>query len=227
MRNRPISPFFKSAILLWLTLCLCAPLLAQRDDVTTTVSPKLRGFLDHNPKAFQVLTNALRESFTNKAVQLYYFYSTNESLARALHSYPSESDVSIYVRENQQPVDEYICFLYETINARREMRFRQLSEQAESGHISRHDFAIEVNKAEFNAVKMTRDLLAGLKFSKQEEAESYYCKRFRDCPNDFEGFLSYIRKVSPQRNVMADYEMKYDSLRKRAIEQQPAKGTVP
>ena len=188
---------------------------AEEGRILNTLSPKLRQFLSENPKAYQSLTNSLSEAFAKRTLQLYYFYSDDESIARASHYYPNEAAVGIFIRENQQALDEFICLVFEAINSISEKGFLELFAKAESGEISKDNFTREIAKLEFKAAKRTRDLLMGIRPSGSEAFRSYYYKRFKDCPDDFEDFLLYSKKVSsPHRDSTKEWEMKYDLLRK-------------
>jgi hypothetical protein len=209
----------KKIIILFLPLLLCVSSWAQQTNVLNSnysVSPKLRQFIIDHPGASKMLTKALSEAFSNRTVQLYYFYSDDESIPRAYHYYPSESVVGICIRENQQPVDEFITFLFEVLNSEGEKHFQEIIQKAKSGTISKTNFATEILKVEFEAVKRTRDLIGNLKLNKKEISESDYYNRFVECPNKFEAFLSYTKKVSlhGDRDSIKDYETQYDLLRK-------------
>jgi len=80
--------------------------------------------------------------------------------------------------------------------------------------LAREQFATEISRFEFEATKDTRSILLTLKFRKKEINESYYYRKFIECPTNFDGFLSYSRRVSPHRDAITEYELKYDSLRK-------------
>jgi hypothetical protein len=203
----------KNIFIFLFLMCLCISLRAQQGVSVTSMSPKLRKFLSENPKAFQLLTNTFFKVFTNRTVQLSYFYSEDESVARACHKYPAEAVVSILIRENQQPMDEYIGLLFEAINSTGEKRFKEILEKAQAGTISKKDFAKEIIKIEFSAVKHTRDLLKGLKLNESESAKSYFYKRFSGCPDNYEDFEAYSKKVSPERDAIENYEAQYDWLR--------------
>lgn len=204
----------KSISLLCFMLGLCAASSAQQGDLLNMVSPKLREFLTENPKAFKVLTNTLSEAFSNRTVQVYYFYSDDDSVPRASHYYPDESVVGILIRENQQPLDEFICLLFESINSTSERRFQKVFEKVKSGEISKSDFVKEMNQTEFAAIKRTRDALKGITVSKNEAGKSYYYKRFIECPDGFDDFAAYSKKVaSPHRDTTKEWEAKYDLLR--------------
>jgi hypothetical protein len=92
----------------------------------------------------------------------------------------------------------------------------QLAQRTSAGTISSTEFATEVLRAEFEALKTTRDLLRDLKLSKKEKACSYFYPIIMPCPSDFQSFLSYTKRVSAPRDVMKEYETKYDALRKKA-----------
>jgi len=176
-------------------------------------SPKLRQFLTANPEASRMLSNVLSEAFSNRTVQLYYFYSEDESVARACHYYPDESSVSIRVRENQQPCDEYIILIYEMLNSEGEKRFRKIFHEAQSGTVTKEDFIRSILQQEFEAYKRTQSLLKTFKLGKGEIAKSYYYNRFFHMPGDFEEFLAYQKKVSPKRDPVKEYGSQYDYLR--------------
>ena len=204
----------RKIIILFLLLLLCLSSWAQQNNFLGGASPKLRQFLTDHPAATKLLTNTLSEAFSNRTVHLYYFYSDDESIARAFHYYQYESSVVIAIRENQQPSDEFICLVFEMLNSEGETRFQEISEKAASGTISRTNFPIEILKVEFEAVKRIHDLLGNLKLNEKEVDESYYYNRFTQCPNKFEDFLSYTKKVSPHRDPIKEYEAKYDLLRR-------------
>src|SRR5271165_1445404 len=59
--------------------------------VFSMASPKLRQFLTGHREASQMMSNVVSEAFSNRTVRLHYFYSEDESVARARHYYPDES----------------------------------------------------------------------------------------------------------------------------------------
>lgn len=183
-------------------------------------SPKLAKLLNDCPAALNVLTNAFSESFTNRSVGVFYFYSNNKDEPKASHFYSDTygcPDICICVNENQHPLDEFTSLLYETLNARGEARFRKLTEEARAGTVSKDEFVRGILKIEFEATSRTRDLLASLGFKKKEIHGSYYYKLFQGCPQDFEGFLAYTKDVSVGRgwDAFQFYEKEYDALRKQ------------
>jgi hypothetical protein len=169
------------------------------------------------PQAEKILSNAFSNAFSNKTVGLYYFYSNNESQPRAYHYYPNTvgwPDVVLCVRENQNPMDEFTTLLFETINSKSEDGFTKLEQEAYLGTIPREQFAKEIVRCEFEATKSTRDALFTLKLKRKEINGSDYYRSFAECPTNFDDFLSYSKKLSSQRDVLKEYELKYDSLRK-------------
>ena len=64
-----------------------------------------------------------------------------------------ESVVLITIRENQQPADEFICLIFEALNSEGEKHFQEIIKRAEPGILSRTNFASEILKVEFEAVK--------------------------------------------------------------------------
>jgi hypothetical protein len=200
--------------LIFLSVLLCFSSWAEKANILEMTSPKLRQFLISHPVASVTLSNISEEAFSNRSVGLFYFYSDNESIARASHSYLDEGSVSIFIRENQKPCDECICLIFEMINSEGEKRFLQLMEMAKSGTISKQDFVKEMMRKEFEAVRKIQLLIGGFNFSKPEMLESYYYDRLVKCPSKFEDFLAYKKKVSPNRDQVKEYEQTYDYLQK-------------
>ena len=214
-----------------LSVLLCASSWAQESNIVSTASPKLKKFMSDNPEAKKTLNDAISNAFSNRTVQLYYFYSEDESQARAFHYYPNTvglPEVILSVREDQTPLDEFSCILFETLNSKNESGFAKLTADACSGVVPREEFARKILQYEFEAIKYTRAALLKLKLSKKEIKESYYYRKFAGCPGNFDDFLSYSKKISPDRDAFKEYELKYDSLRKmhddsNSISNSPAK----
>ena len=200
--------------LLWLAVLVCISCPAEERGVLRMASPKLKQFIANHPAAAQTLSGALSEAFSNRTVQVHYFYSDDESVPRASHSYPEETLVRIIIRENQEPCDEYICLLFEILNSQGEKRFREIIKEARSKTLSKPGFAREIMRQEFQAVKKVRGLVDRLQLGRSEKEASYFFKKFVECPDDFDAFLSYKRRVSPNRDQTKEYEKAYDSLLK-------------
>ena len=196
-----------------LALLLSISSQAQKINFFSTVSPKLGQFITAHPEASLMISNVGSEVFQNRKIQIYYFYTDDDSVPRAFHYYHDESTVDIVIRENQQPSDECICLIFEMLNSEGEKRFLKLEEEAKSGTVTKADFVKGVMQQEFQAGKKMRALLGNLRLSKKEIAESYSYNRILHCPNDFEEFLSYTKKVSPNRDQVKEYEREYDYLR--------------
>ena len=193
----------------------CLSVCAQEGNFPYKFSPKLQQFLVLHPDAKQILTTLISQTFSNKIVQLYYFYTDDESTPKAAHYYPREGVVGIVVRENQQPLDEFTCLTFEVINAQGEKRFREIYQMAESGQISKSDFAEEIMKEEFKAVKKARNFLKQLKPSEKEKSKTTLYMHFLHSPDKFEEFLVYSKKVlSPERDPIEEYKKQYDLLRR-------------
>jgi hypothetical protein len=207
----------KRTIIFFFSMLLCASSWAQDNNILSTVSPKLKKLISDYPEASKVFTNIISNTFSNKTVRLYYFYSDDESEERAFHYYPNTvglPEIVLCARENQTPLDEFICILFETMNTKNESGFAKLFEAAHSGSVSREQFARDILQYEFEATKNIRTLLLTLKFGNKETIDSYYYSRLINCPNEFESFLEYSKKVSPHRDAFKNYELYYDSLRK-------------
>jgi hypothetical protein len=179
-------------------------------DMLNAFSPKLTGLLAEHPAAKKALSNAFSIAFARKNVWLYYFYTNDETEARAFHFYRGENLVNIAVRENQHPWDEYVSILFETVNSMNEKSFSKLSRDAESGKIPRSDFPLKALEIEHRAVKQTRDLIKALGLSEADVAGSEIYHSFLESPDSFDAFLAYIKKVSTVRNPIVEYQKQYD-----------------
>jgi hypothetical protein len=121
--------------------------------------------------------------------------------------------VVIGIRESQAASDQFICLVFEMLNSEGEKRFSELERAAQAGKISRTDFAREMIRQEFQAVKRTQKLLQTLKLGKVEFVGSGYYRGFIECPDSFEVFLKYTSGGA--RDEMKEYEQEYDWLRKK------------
>ena len=202
------------ALLLLLSLVSCP---AQGTNLLMACSPKLRKLLAAHPEAFTAFTNACCLATRTNSVALIYFYSEDESQARGRQFYPhaaGQPDVVICVRENQQPWDQFICVVGELLNVLSRASYEELLARAKTGTISRSDFPREINRVEFErTIRPMRDLLARMKLTKKEKAQSYFHPKFLGYPNDFEAYLSYQKKTSPHRDLTRQYQEEYDQLR--------------
>lgn len=193
--------------------------LEGRSDVAEflgMVSPKQRDFLREHPQAAAVLTNAVGEAARDggRRLQIYYFYSADRSLANAGHYYPSEGIVGVTIREDQSALDEYLCLLYEVLNSMGEPKFREIFDKAEKGDLGRRDFAVEILRVEFKAVLRMRQLLLELKFKNSLTKKSDFYKAFLNCPDDFDKFLEYKKKIANGEDPTKSYEQQFDLLKK-------------
>jgi len=199
--------------LILLAALICIPCSAEESSILKMVSPKLKQFLADHPAALSALTGAISESLSNRTVNLFYFYSDDESIPRASHHYPAEASVGIVLRENQEACDEYIGLIFEIWNSQGEKRFKDLAEQAKSGVVSKADFVKGIQRQEFQAVQKVRALIAGLKLTDKERDTSYFVKKFVECPDNFEEFLTY-KPRGVTRDQSKEYERLYDSIRR-------------
>ena len=203
----------KSVLIVLMVFHLCLSAKAQRNDFLTVVSPALSKFLVEHPAAFKIL--AKTDAFTNRTIEVYYFYTEDEARAKASHSFPSASEVVFHIRENQEPADEFLCLIYEFINSENDEHFGELIKMAKSGSIARDVFAKKVVEAEFKAAKTLRDMLPAFKFTDKETAQSAYYKKFKNTPDNYDAFIAYGQRLnSPHRDVVKEYEATYDRLRK-------------
>ena len=198
---------------------LACPLLQAADtNFLTSVSPNLKKFLIGHRPAMHVLTNALAETFSNRTVRLYYYYSDDPDDRGAGHFYPNTvgmPDIVICVAQNAYPVDEFIGILYETLNSRGQKRFEELVGKARSGTISKPDFAKGILKIEFDALITARELLLRVRLGKKEIKHSHYYRSFVDMPTDFDRYLTWQKSLFPTNHgPMEEYESNYDLLRK-------------
>lgn len=214
----------KTRILFLLILALLRlPLICQAEEFSSMLSFKLRRFLSDNPNASRALSNAVTTAFAHRSIRLYYFYSDDERLRRAFHSFPDESSVSICVRENQSSVDEFLCLLFEVINSTSEKQFEEIYRAAEAGTVTKQDFAKGIAQAEFKTTKQVRELLKTIGIHSED---SYYCKAFLHCPDTFDDFLLYSKKVSRGIDPLGEYESQYDAIRNSALMVTPPHSTA-
>ena len=73
-----------------LSAFLCLTGRAEGTDFLTIVSPTLRNFLVAHPSALEAITHT--ETFTKRTLQLYYFYTDDESKPKASHDFKGLSD---------------------------------------------------------------------------------------------------------------------------------------
>jgi len=203
----------KLIALTWLvTICTAA---AQ--PLPGVVSPKLRQFLAGNPSAEQIISEVMSVSFSNRPVQIYYFYSDDDSRPRGGLYYAGEtreSPITLTIRENQETCDEYLTLLLWTLYSQGEKRTIELMEQAKTGALSRADFEREVKQQEFQVLLKARGLLKRLKLTTSERESSFYYKWIAECPDDFVEFLLYKPKGAVSCNPSSQPKDFYDSLRK-------------
>jgi hypothetical protein len=203
------------ALLLVLLSLVSCP--AQGTNLLLACSPKLRTLLAAHPEAFNAFTNACCLATRTNSVALVYFYCEDDSVARGRPVFLRTAgmpDVLICVRENQQPWDEFVCIVFELFNTLSRPQFEELLARAKTGTISRNDFPREIIRVEFErTVLPLRDLLVKMKLTRKEKAKSYFYPKSLGCPDDFEAFLSYQKKTSPQRDLTRQYQEQYDQLR--------------
>jgi hypothetical protein len=214
LRYRLIELLIKIACV-W-PLFLCCSAAAQEVKILDMLSPNLKGFLTDNPKAFQLLTNSYRETFSNRTMQVFYFYTDDKSKAQAYHYYPSESSVGIAVCENQSVLDQYLGLVFEIMNSEGEKAFLETYRRAALAEISKSEFRDEILKTEFKAVIKLQRSIRTFDFKKKEISESSYYKEFSECPDDFAEFVAYSKTNSTNRDPIRELEATYDSLQKKS-----------
>jgi len=195
-----------------LSLLLGTSAQAQKNEWLSPFSPGLQKFLTRHPEDFPILTNVVSEAFTNRSVRFFYFYSQDKSAPGAEHFFPDVWEVLITIKANQQPADEFIVVIFESLNAEGDERFGELANEARSGTISKTNFALEIVKQEFVALKQTRDMLGKFRLTKKEIANSAYYKKILETPESFEEFLTYLKKINSS-DLIEQYEEKYDLIR--------------
>jgi hypothetical protein len=199
-------------LLLWLLPAIAA--CSQETNKVDMFSPKLRGFLDSNASAAQLLNKVLCDAFAKRGIQIYYFYSTNQP--RAYHYYTESNSVVIAIREDQQSLDEFLSLVYESLNSENEEGFVKLMQKAERGKIAKGDYAHEMLKGEYKAAKKAQSLIRKLTFSSEDIAGSFFYQRIANCQDNFDGFLAAIEEeaTTSRRDPLKYYEAQYDLLRK-------------
>lgn len=194
-----------------LLLLICTASSAQN-----AFSPKLTEFLIQHPVVSKALSNAVAEISSNRVPQIYYFYTTDETVSKSHHRYLGDSNVvGIFVRENQTPCDECISILFEAINVKGEKQFKALFDGASTGSISKDEFVRKLIRKEFDAVKETKKIIKAFDLAKTEIAQSQCYNYFSQCPDDFDGFSSYSKKIS-QNHYQLEYERLYERIQQAA-----------
>lgn len=208
---------FMLALICLLAGCATPPpvvrsgLLPQsRGDIVDSLSPKLRAILVQHPAAKDMLTNAFSKAFAGKHVQLFYFYCGDTNTTPGFHFYRGEGFVNIAVSEKEDPWDQYVVVLGETINSKHEKSFTKLFEEAQRGRLSRTEFPLKVLRLEHQTAMQTRGLIKELKLSEAELAGAALCRRLLNCPDDFDEFLAYVKSQENGRNPVLEYERVYD-----------------
>ncbi len=195
-----------------LALTLFCAVVCLGVQAQNSFSPKLTQFLLNHPAASLALSNVIGEVSSTRTVQIYYFYTLDESAPKARHHYLGDSStVGIFVRENQPACDECISILFEVLNSKGEKRFRELFGLAKSGGISKERFVREILRQEFQAVTEARKLIRGFGLKKKEVAESTSYSYFTQAPEEFESFLAYSRKLSHVGDQKT-YEQLYETI---------------
>jgi hypothetical protein len=197
-------------------LSFLAALLCTSAGAQNTFSPKLFQFLRDHPTAARALSNATTQAASGKTIQVYYFYASDASSPRSHHHYiGDQSVVGIFVQENQPPCDECISILYELVNSRGEKQFLKLFEMAKSRAITKKDFVMGLLREEFEAVKITRDVITKWDLRAETVAGCQTYQYFTNAPKHFEEFLTYARKAS-QGQVEKAYERLYENIQNTA-----------
>jgi hypothetical protein len=185
--------------------------LAGQLRVMPLLSPKLREFLGAHPLAAKELDQVITEDFAHRSVQVYYFYTDDETAARAFHYCPTTNAVVFCVRENQNQVDEFLCILFEMLNTKKDPEFRMLQNMVRLRGISRTNYARDMIKVEFATLQEEKTIINNLHFSNPEIAQSATYRHFMDSPSKFDDFLANSKKLA-NRDVVKQYEDQYDSL---------------
>jgi hypothetical protein len=186
---------------------------AQEAKIHDMFCPKLTQFLSEYPTASEWLQKLMDKSFAARQLRIYYYYSNDQSLANSFHYYPDTNSVVIIVRENNQPIDEFIFLAYEALNSENQPPVEALWRKAQMGTIAREEFAREVLMLEFKAEKKFQALFGSLKIPTNETAKSIHYNQLMGCPDTFEEFISYTKKISAPKDPLEEYEIQYDAVR--------------
>lgn len=186
--------------------------ITQEPSILAQVSPKLRQFIADHPAASKALTNALHE-VAARHLAVFYFYTADETRPPALHHSPDESSLVVTLRENAQPCDEFICLLYEIVNAKSDETYRALFKEAKTGTISKERFIDSVFEKEFVAAKEMKLLITNLGLTPAEADGSRNLQVFRQCPDTFAEFLTQVKADTNSNFQLKSYEEQYDAVR--------------
>lgn len=209
-----MKPRFLASTVVFLVLASCA---AQETNFITSLSPKLRDLLASNSAALTLLTEAFSSAGRTNTVQVTYFYTEDDSQWRARHFYPhipGGADVVLLIRENQKPLDEFICIYFELLNSKNQSRFEALFEKARSGTVEKREFVRALDLIEFESTLNVKAVLQAVGITKKEKAQSHYYSRFVNCPVGYQDFQAYRKKLDPKTDYARDYEEAYDALRR-------------
>lgn len=213
--SNPRSRIVKAFVLL-----LCSTLVAHAatSDFLSTVSPKLKEFLAKNPAASNTLYEVLTVQQTARKYGLVYFYTTNVLISAAQHSYLADDVVAIAVREDQEPIDEYLCLTFELLNSSNEPKFAQIVDDARKNNLSREDFAKRFVETEFIAVKKLKSLLPKMKLDPKVTSSSSYYTNFQNIPDSFEQFYAQTQERSGGWDYLKRYQSYYDLYQPNAVD---------
>ncbi|WOO39674.1 hypothetical protein [Rubellicoccus peritrichatus] len=197
----------KIHILIILFVIVFGRLGAESESVM--LSPVLTEYLAENPKMNAVASKILREGIGDWPVEVFYFYSNDESRARAFHTVARERKIFIFIRENQSAYDQFLCLLYEALNATSQPKFQKVVAEASKGNISAEAFAESIMQIEHGTTMRVQDILRKLSPSESDKEDSYLHNRIINCPADYEASREYTKRVSPNRDLKKEYIEKY------------------
>jgi hypothetical protein len=199
---------------MYLVVVLLALPTALYGSFIDSLSPKLQLFLKQHSSISNSFVESSREVLQTRRVQLYYFYAADPSVPPATHYDAAVNSTAIVVKENQEPLDECVCILFELINSTHESQFSQVVKKAYSGELSKSEFAKELLKIEFSSTIKVQKLLKTEKFESQETKSAEHYNRLLACPTKFDDYLKFI-ETTPSRNPVKEYESQYEDLVKR------------
>jgi hypothetical protein len=176
------------------------------------MSPPLRSLLASHPVLRKPLDQVISEMPPGSTLHLRYGEPWTASKPSCSHYYHGDG-VVVSMCTQMPAYDEYLGLYFEIANSLQRPRFEELFRRAQAGTISRDEFPIEVMKGEFIAMKRTTALVRRLPALK-EQRTSRLQPLVGHCPDDFDRFLAYGKRVAPERHPVQDYQEAYDELRR-------------
>mgnify|MGYP001132710264 CR=1 FL=1 len=113
-----------------------------------------------------------------------------------------------------------VSVAFECINAKVKDQFVENFIRAANGTIQKKQFVLTILQHEFETVQQIKSLILEYDFPATDTdiEQSYFYSRFINAPEEFDEFIKYVDRVSPQRKLFKRYERIFDKLSKEGVE---------